>query len=190
LEYIIDNSPNEKMRIESIEILRFRFQYDAIPFLLNHLKKELSIKEQLSTARALMTLGEKTRSMEIFERHCYNMEEMCDECFFNYQFTDDDEAAIRYFNYFFEKPQTQIEAACELARLGITDRTFPFFVELLKENDLVKSTCALVGLAAIGTNESFEIIKQQTTNKDGLISQAANRILNTIIKERKARCGK
>ncbi|MDR1113297.1 MAG: hypothetical protein LBL18_06035 [Bacteroidales bacterium] len=189
LEYIIDNSTNEKTRIESIEILRFRFQYDAIPFLLNHLTKKLSIKEQLSTARALMTLGEKTKSMEIFERHCYNMEEMCDECFFNYQFTNNEQAAIRYFNCFFDKPQCKIRAACELARYGIVDKTFPIFMEALAGDDGRASTTALVGLAAIGTPECLDIIKRQYNHHDMLTGIAAKQIIQLIIKTRRDKCG-
>jgi hypothetical protein len=190
LKYIIDSSNNETARCKAIEVLSNRFQNSEIPFFKNHLKREISINEQLAVALALFKLRETTLSMEIFDRYCYEMEEMGSKCFFNYQFTEDEQAAVRYFNFFFDKPQTKMEAAVELARLGVVDKTFPYFVELLKDNDLVSSTHALVGLAAIGSRAAFDIIKQETNNKDNLISQAAKRILNTIIEKRREKCEK
>lgn len=188
---LIDTSPNEDVRCLAIGMLGFRRQYEYIPSLLKHLEKDISPTEKIAIASTLGVLGEISKAFEIFEQYCYAMEDMNYSCQYYYFHIFDKQAAIKYFDYYFNKPETQLEAACSLAKLGVYDKTFPLFVKFLKDNTIYEreTDYSLVGLAAIGTTEAFEIIKQQTKNStDGLIARTATNILNRIINERRAKC--
>jgi hypothetical protein len=113
------------------------------------------------------------------------------QCVLYYSNLDDEQTAIQYFDYFFNKPEFQLEAASWLAGLGVYDKTFPLFVEFLNNQTTYErgTVYSLCGLAAIGTPECFEIIKQ-IANKPctGLIASTASRTIETIIKERRTKC--
>jgi hypothetical protein len=184
---LITTSSNEKARQIAIVLLGFRKYYDAIPLLLDHVKKEILYDEKITVASTLATLGRKTEALEILECNCYTMDYMDDECINSYFYSFDQSTAIKYFDYYFNKPETQLEAACWLARCGIYDKTFPLFVEFLKNNTTYEraTSYSLVGLAAIGTEDAIEIIKQQTKNNIYLIARSATLILDRIEKGRR-----
>lgn len=182
---LINTSPDKEVRKVAIWMLNFRKYYDAIPLLLNHIKKEISSDEKIVVASVLATLGKKEEALEILECNCYSIDNMDDNCVYNYFHMFDQSTAIKYFEYYFNKPETQLEAACWLAQLGVYDKTFPFFVEFLKNNDTYEreTVYSLVGLAAIGTEEAIEIIKKYAKDDGSLTSDTADRILNRIIKK-------
>lgn len=179
---LINTSPDKEARKIAIEMLGIRKHYDAIPLLLNHVKKEIPSDEKIVAASVLATLGKKTEALEILDCNCYGMDEMDDNCIYTYFGLFDKETAIKYFEHYFNKPETQLEAAAWLAIFGVYDKTFPLFVEFLKNNTTYSKGIdySLVGLAAIGTEEALEIIKQQTKNNTSLIARSAVHTLDVI----------
>lgn len=184
---LMNTSPDKEARKMSIDLLGFRRYYEAIPLLLEHVKKNISPDEKIVIAKALVFLDRKTEALDIFNSNCYSLDDMNDDCIWTYFTSFDYPIAIKYFEYYFTKPETQLEAACWLAILGIYDKTFPLFVEYLKSNTTYKreTEYSLVGLAAIGTEEAIEVIKQQTKNNTSLIARSATLILDRIMKERR-----
>ena len=188
---LFKTSPDEKVRQIAIIILGTQKYYDVVPLLLNQVKKDISFKEKMRIARILATsFDRKTEALEILDCNCYDMDYMDDNCIYSYFELFDHSTAIKYFEHYFNKPETQLEAACWLAQFGVYDKTFPLFVEYLKNNTSYEreTVYSLVGLAAIGTEEAFETIKEYAKNTEGLTSDTATRILDTIMKERRIKC--
>jgi len=179
---LINTSPDKESRKIAIGMLGFRRYYDAIPLLLNHVKKDISSDEKIAVATALTILDKKTEALEIFDCNCYNMDNMDNTCVYYYFNMFDKTTALKYFEHYFNKPQTQLEAACWLAMCGVYDKTFPLFVKFLENNTTYSRGIdySLVGLAAIGTEEALEIIKQQTKNNTSLIARSAVHTLDVI----------
>ncbi len=65
-----------------------------------------------------------------------------------------------------------------MAQLGEYDKTFPIFEEAISNGTGINA--ALYGLAAIGTEEAFQLIREQTQNKNEMIAKTAKRILQYI----------
>jgi len=190
IDYAVDlitNSSDEETRKIAIGILGFRKHYDAIPLLLNQAKKDISSNEKIAIAATLAILGKKTEALEFLNCNCYVMNDMDNTCVYAYFHLFDQSTAIEYFDYYFDKPETQLEAACWLAKLGVSDKTFPLFVDFLKTNTTYEraTSFSLVGLAAIGTEEALEIIKDVAKKDKSLISDTATRILDRIMNERR-----
>jgi len=183
---LVNTSPDKEARKIAIVMLGSRMYYDVIPLLFNHVKKDISSDEKIAVASALAILGKKKEALEIFDCNCYNMNDMDDDCTLAYLEFFDKETAIKYFEHYFNKPETQLKAASWLAGLGVYDKTFPLFVEFLENNTTYErgTVYSLCGLAAIGTEEAFEIIKKYARDDGsvdgGLISGTAIRILNRI----------
>ena len=97
--------------------------------LLHQVKKEISSDEKIEIATSLAVLGKKEEALDILNCNCYGMDNMDNICVNSYFYLFDKILAINYFDYYFNKPETQLEAACWLARLGINDKTFPLFEE-------------------------------------------------------------
>jgi len=183
---LIVNSPDKEARKFAIGMLGFRKNYNAIPLLLNHVKKDISPDEKIIVAITLAALDRKTEALEILNGNCYALDDMNNDCILCYVIFFDQLTAINYFEYYFNKPETQLEAACWLAMCGVSDKTFPLFVEFLKNNTTYErgTSYSLVGLAAIGTEEALEIIRQQTKNNTYLIARSATLIFDRLMKER------
>jgi hypothetical protein len=184
---LINTSSDGDARKLAIEMLGYRRYPDAIPLLLNHIKKDISPKEKIAIGRALAFLDRKTEALNILDCNCYNMDGMDYDCVDTYFYFFDQSIAIKYFEYYFNKPETQLKAACWLAICGIDDKTFPLFVEYLENNTTYEreTVYSLVGLAAIGTEEAIEIIKKCTMKDRTLSSDTAARILDRIMEERR-----
>jgi hypothetical protein len=186
---LIDSSQNEDVRCLAIGMLGFRRQYDAIPLLFRHLEKDISPIEKIAVASTLSVLEEQTKALEIFERYCYEMEEMNNQCFFNYYYRLDKQNAIKYFEYYFYNiPNCKLRAATRLAELG--QFTYSQFINLIDINDEKKANWAIFGLAAIGTTEALAFIKEQTDSKYSDIAKNADFVLNYIKMKRREKCGK
>ena len=184
---LINTSPDKEARKIAIRMLGFRLYYDAIPLLLNHVKKEISPDEKIMVAGALASLGKKSEASEILDCNCYNMDDMADDCIYTYVDMFDKPTAMKYFEHYFNKPETQLEAACWLAICGIYDKTFPLFVEFLENNTTYSRGIdySLCGLVAIGTDEALDIIKQQTKHDTYLIARSATLILENLDRGRR-----
>ena len=188
IDYAIDllnTSSDKEARKVAITMLGFSRYHDAIPLLLSHVKNDISSDEKIAIAKALVILNKKTEALEILDSNCYDMDDMTNDCIYTYFNLFDKATALKFFEHYFNKPETQLEAACKLAALGIYEITFPLFVEFLENNTtysrgIVYSLC---GLAAIGTEEAFDIIKKYAKNDGTLISGTATHILD-VIKER------
>jgi hypothetical protein len=193
IDYAIDlikTSHEEEARKIAIGMLGFRKHYEAIPLLLNHVKKDISSDEKIVIATTLAILGRKTEALDILNCNCYSMDYMNNTCVYNYFHLFDKITAINYFDYYFNNPQTQVEAASWLARLGICDKTFSVFVKFLKTNTTYQreTEYIFVGLAAIGTEEALELIRKYAKREESLISQSAVNILDRVIRERRLKC--
>jgi HEAT repeat protein len=184
---LINSSSDGEARKMAIEMLGHRMYYDAIPLLLSHVKKDISLKEKIAIGKALAFMDRKADAVEILDCNCYGMEYMDNDCIETYFFLLDQLTAIKYFEYYFNKPETQLEAASKLASLGFYDKTFPLFVEFLENNSTYKreTVYSLAGLAAIGTEEALEVIKKYAKNDQTLTSNTAASILDEVMKGRK-----
>lgn len=182
---LITTSLDEEARKIAIQMLGSMMHYDAIPLLLDHVEKEISSDEKILIAFTLAILDRKKEALKILECNCYEMDDIDNTCSHAYSFLFDKSVALKYFEYYFEKSQAQMEAASMLATLGVYDKTFPLFVEFLKNNTTYKrgTVYSLTGLAAIGTDEALEIIEYYAENGKGLISRTAEQVLDRMKKE-------
>jgi len=189
---IINTSPEKEARKIAIRTLNFRMYYDAIPLLLNHVKKEISSDEKIVVASVLATLEKKEEALEILDCNCYNLNEMHYECTSAYLNFFDKTIAMKYFEYYFNKPETQLEAASWLAVCGIYDKTFPLFVEFLEKNTTYEreTVYSLCGLAAIGTEEAIEIIKKYVKYDESIDGGLISGTAASILKDLKGRRGR
>ena len=187
---LINTSPDKEARKIAIEMLGFRRYYDVIPLLLSHVKQDISSDEKIVIAKTLAILDKKTEALEVLDCNCYNLDDMVNNCTSTYLDFYDKATALKYFEHYFNKPETQLEAASWLAGFGIYDKTFPLFVEFLENNTSYSRgiVYSLGGLAAIGTEEAIDIIKQQTKNNTPLIARTATLILENLMKERSEKC--
>jgi hypothetical protein len=184
---LIKTSPDKEARKMAIVMLGYRRYYDASQLLLNYVKNDISSDEKITIAKTLISLNRKIEALEILDCNCYNMNEMDDNCIWTYFDSFDKSTAIKYFEYYFNKPETQLEAACWLARLGVYNKTFPLFIEYLKNSTAYSrgTEYALGGLAAIGTEEALDIIEQYAKNDTSLIGRTATIILDNIMRGRR-----
>jgi len=100
-------------------------------------------------------------------------------------FTIGGEPAINYFSYCLENEESNLIAALKLAQLGEYERTYPVFVEVLKNEDTDNMFSAMQGLAAIGTPETFALIRAQTQNENTYIAKQAQYIFDYINRKRR-----
>jgi hypothetical protein len=191
IDYAIDlitTSLDEEARKIAIGMLGFRRHYDAIPLLLNHVKNNISSEEKIAIAATLNVLNRRTDAMDIFNCNCYDMEYMNNTCVDYYFYLSEDRLiGFKYFDYFLNKPQTRVEAASYLAKLGIEDKTFSVFEEFLKNNTVYQreTEISLLGLAAIGTEKSFELIKMMAQSENEMTAKRAQEIYNNYYVERR-----
>ena len=186
---LINTSSDEGARKIAIGALGFRKYYEVIPLLLNLVKKEgTSSEEKIKIAETLDVLDRKTEALDIFNCNCYTLDYMESACVTYYFYLSEDRTTgFKYFNYFLNKPQTRVEAASYLAKLGVEDKTFTVFEEFLKNNTIYQpeTDIALLGLASIGTEKSFELLKIMTQSENGMIAKRAQEIYKNYYIERK-----
>ena len=186
---IINTSSDKEARKYAIGMLGFRRCYDAIPFLLNHAKKDILPDEKIAIAVTLNILDEKTEAFNMFNCNCYLIDNMDYYCVKYYIDLSDRSISLKYFDYYLNKPHTQIEAASYLAKLGFCDKVFPVFAEFLKNNTAYQreTEIALLGLATIWTEEAFELIRIQTQSKNEKIAKRAQEIYESYYLKRKGK---
>jgi len=184
---LINTSSDEEARKIAIGMLGFRRHFDAIPLLFNHVKKEIPLDEKVAIAATLDILDRKAEALDIFNCNCYAMDYIDYTCVNYYFYLSDRSIAIEYFDYFLNKSHTQIEAASYLAKLGVCDKAFPVFAEFLKNNPVYQNETeiTLLGLAAIGTEEAFELINIQAQSKNETIAKRAQEIYKNYYLKRR-----
>jgi len=131
------------------------------------------IHEKAAMATALMTFGIHEDDSGLKEQSVNLLDEICVDasvdilgsCIFNY-FNLGDSAAINFFNAHLEKEEYRVYAALFLAQLGEHKTTFPIFAEALSSDDEYEVHTAIIGLAAIGTEEALDLITKLPPEKN------------------------
>jgi len=161
----------------------------AVPTLLEYSKKkELSIEEKAAVATAFMVFGVygtypelKEKSVSILDEICYDAPfDVLATCIVNY-FNLKDSAALNFFNAQLENEEFKLQAALFWARLGEHKQTFPIFAAALDSNDEYEVHTAVLGLAAIGTEEAIELIVNLPPEKNRV--KLRERLINFDLKE-------
>jgi hypothetical protein len=194
LETQIKNNSSEKVRCDAIVLLAWSLNLDYLPCILEYAKRDsLTIQEKLALGGAFMIYGVYTTNSELKEKSvkfldgvCYEDPSLetyayCDACYLKLG----GKAALDFYTSRFEQQEKfeRLSAAVALAKLGEYDKTFPIFEEAISSGTGINA--ALYGLAAIGTEEAFQLIKEQTRNKNEMIAKTAKRILQYIDIERR-----
>jgi hypothetical protein len=166
LENQIKQSPVETDRCQAIMFLAWMMNPNYLPTFLEYAKKRnLSIEEKAAIATAFMVFGVhgsypdlKDKSIALLDEICYEAEaDVLANCILSY-FNLKGDPALKFFNSHLEKKEFKLYAALFLAKLGEHKQTFPIFATALNSNDEYEVHTAVLGLAAIGTEEAIELI--------------------------------
>ena len=195
LKDIVRTDPSEQVRCNVIRLLGWMRNTESIGFLRELLKKEkLTRAERYSILLACCHIGLFNKRQDILDealslidKFCMDKAEMPQDC------TDEDcaelyftiggESALNYFSYCLKNEETQLTAALKLAQLGEYETTYPIFAATLKNGNADDFFPAMQGLATIGTEEAFALIKVQTLNENPYIAQMAQWIFDYIDKK-------
>ncbi|MCL2289798.1 MAG: hypothetical protein FWC34_03720 [Bacteroidetes bacterium] len=184
LENQIRNNPSERERCHAIISLAWMLEPDYLPCILEYARKAaLSLQEKAAIATAFMVFGVhgatsdlKEKAIAILDEICYEAEvDVLATCILNY-FNLKETAAIDFFNAQLEQPTFKLYAALFLARLGEHKQTFPIFATALSSEDEYEVHTAVMGLAAINTEEATALIinlppeKNRLTHRERLIN--------------------
>jgi hypothetical protein len=180
LEYIISHDESEYIRCQAIELLGTTGGTQRSSFLLDYATKDISVYERLTIAFALSLFIPADTLLNIVDSICFTSEDsICEKCSIVYYIIGGYHA-INYFEYLLDKPMYRMYAALQLAILGEYEKTKPIFLQALKSDNEDEIKASLAGLAAIGTEEDMEIIKQHTRSENPNIAKRASNILNHI----------
>jgi hypothetical protein len=175
-ENIIWNSAVESDRCQAIMFLARMKNPDYLPTILEYAKnRNLSIHEKVAIATALMIYGIYDTQPPLVEKAVSILDEICYDapvdilanCILNY-FNLGDSTAIRFFYGQLQKEEYTLYAAYFLAQLGEYKQTFPIFAAALDSNDEYEVHTAIMGLAAINTEEATELIINLPPEKNRL----------------------
>ncbi|MCL2130831.1 MAG: hypothetical protein FWH36_00020 [Lentimicrobiaceae bacterium] len=196
---MVKTDTSEENRCYAIMVLGWMRNVEFIGFLKEHLKEEgLSSKEKFAIANALHNIGRYNDRQDIIDEAVKILNELCyDEnlgvvhsCIWEY-YSMGGQPALDFFYYYLEKDNSRLSAAQRLAELGGLKEyeiTFPIFVEALRSGDENDIHIAIFGLAAIGTEEAFELIREQTKSENEFIARRAQFIFDNIDKKRREKC--
>jgi tetratricopeptide (TPR) repeat protein len=196
VELMNNDTSSEPIRCGAIVSLGTKRDIKCLPILLDYAdRKPLSIDEKSSLAWAFKTIGIYNdrpdlirKAVEILDKICYEQSSVLDECIWNY-YSIGGEVAIKFFDYYFElKNPKLLWAALRLSELGMYDKTYPIFVEAIDSGEEGSIHIALYGLAAIGTEEAFTLIKEQTKSQNEFIAREAKWIFEYIEMKRREKC--
>jgi hypothetical protein len=170
----IKNNPSETTRCNAIMFLAWMMNPEYLPCIVEYSKKpKLSIQEKAAVATAFMVFGVydnkpalKEQSIALLDEICYDAPlDLLATCILNY-FKLKGSAALNFFNAHLEKEEFKLHAALFLARLGESKQTFPIFAEALSSDDEYEVHTAVLGLAAIGTEEALELLSNLPPEKN------------------------
>jgi len=184
LEMQIKGSASETDRCNAIMFLAWMMNPEYLPVIMEYAKKrELSIEEKAAVATAFMVFGVhgatpnlKEKAINMLDEICYDApKDVLASCILSY-FNMGGDKAIKFFNSQLEQDEFKLYAALFLARLGEHEQTFPIFAAALNSEDEHEVHTAVMGLAAIGTEEAIELIlnlppeKNRLTQRERLIN--------------------
>ncbi|MDD4582137.1 MAG: HEAT repeat domain-containing protein [Bacteroidales bacterium] len=187
---VISKDTSERVRCDAILYLGWLRAEKSIPFLMEYIHNPISPREKVQIASTLCVMEKYDLAINILDQFCYDENGIViGDCIWSYYMAGS-ESAIKFFEYYFKKPESRLGAALKLAQLGVYDKTYPVFIEALKSGDTNKMHIALNGLAAIGDKKSMRLIKEHTKNKNQFIAKRAQNILNYIEMKRREKCDK
>jgi len=194
---LIKTDSSEQIKCGAIRLLGWMRGIESITFLKELLKKErLSTQEKYHIILAFCQIGifnEREdimdEAIELTEQFCSSRNGMAYNCASNdcaeLYFTIGGEPATNYFSYCLENEKYNLVAALKLAQLGEYEKTFPIFAETIKNKNVDDMFTAMQGLAAIGTEEAFKLIRAQTQNENASIAKQAQWIFDYIDRKRR-----
>jgi HEAT repeat protein len=184
LRELIISDPNEEVRCDALLLLGWRHPHNEIPFLVEYAKKDISSTEKIAVAAVLSVLEAYPQALEILDKYCMETEEINEKCIWAYYSAGNNSSSLRFFDYYFDKPKYRVFAALKLAELGVYDKTYPVFVNALRSESQSVVHMAIFGLAAVGTEEAFQLLRDQTRSKDEFIARDAQFIFDYIEKHK------
>jgi len=206
LETQINIAQSEAVRCEAIVDLAWSLDPNYLPCISKYAKKDsLSALEKLAIARAFTIFGIYTSHSELkedaiklFDEICYDfssdtipgfdtsMDPTRSGCFWSYYMLGG-EVALNYYDSMFEQDESRRpSAALLLAELGEYEKALPYFVEIIKSGGIGNQILyAIKGLAAIGTEEAFNLIREQIQSKNEAIAKEAKWIFDYIEMKRR-----
>ena len=179
---LVDKS--KEVRIDAIQKLGGLRAESKIPFLMDYAKKDISEEEKITISLSLCVMEAYKEAVSIADVFCYDKEGYVkEECIAIYEFAGERETALKHYQRFFQNlkdEQYLLFAAQKLAEYGDYEKAYPIFIEFLNSTDKYKIIGALRGLAMIGDEKSFQILKEQTESKNSIAAKEAQNILNRI----------
>ena len=174
LETQIKRNPSETDRCNAIMFLAWMLNPDYLPCILEYAKKDrLSIQEKAAIATAFMVFGIHDANLDLKEQAIKMLDEICVDappqilgsCILNY-FSLRGDMAIKFFTAQLKQEEFKLYAALFLAQLGEHEQAFPILVEALSSEDTYEIHTAVMGLAAIGTGEAIQLIRNLPPEKN------------------------
>jgi len=188
-EKVVEIDSSEKVRCDAMQKLGWLRAKTSVPILLNHLNSNISDYEKACIGSCLTIIGEWNLAVPVLNAVCFcKDDDILQKCIWSYYIVGG-ENAINYFNLMFEQDESRKPAAALfLAELGEYEKALPYFVEIMNTGGIGNQILyAIKGLAAIGTEEAFKLIKEQTQNKNEVIAKEAKWIFNYIDIKRRER---
>ena len=174
LETVIKNGSSETDRCHALINLAWMRNPNQLPSILEYSRnRTLSACEKAAVATALAIYGTNDSLSSLIEKSTTILDEIgynCPEdaleyCILSYWMIGGN-AALNFFNSHLEKEEYRLYAALFLAQLGEYKQTFPIFKSALSSNDEYEVHTAIMGLAAIGTEEASQLIDNLPPEKN------------------------
>ena len=174
LETVIKNSSSETDRCNALINLAWMRNPDKLSSILEYSRKPtLSLREKVAVATALTIYGINdslprlvAQAITILDDIAYDCpEDLLEHCILSYNMIGGT-AALNFFSSHLEKKEYRLYAALFLARLGEHKQTFPIFAAALSSDDEYEVHLAILGLAAIGTEEASQLIDNLPPEKN------------------------
>ena len=174
LETQINNSHSETDRCNALVNLAWMLDSDELPVIQQYANKlSLSVQEKSAVAAALMIYGVHDSLPRLVARSLQMLDEICSDtslyvlenCIVSY-FLEGGNSALKFFTSQLQQEKYKLYAALFLARLGEHKQTFPIFAVALNSEDDYEVHTAILGLAAMGTEEAVQLIANLPPEKN------------------------
>lgn len=195
LENIIQNDTTGYGMLSSIERLAYYNQEQSIPILLEYSSKSKNEDNKIAVAKSFCIMQKYNLAIELLNQFCFDENgNVKGSCIKAYEHAGEVEVVKKYYESFISTLDTmqedkKITIAYKLVQYGVYVPSRQIFIDAVNNcKNHMKIQTALYGLASIGDEDAFNVIKEQTHNKNLVVANAARFILNFIEKERKAKC--
>jgi tetratricopeptide (TPR) repeat protein len=183
---------SERGKIEWIGLIGCRNPQESVSLFSAIEEKDTSIDVKLKIAFYFCGMGEYAMAINILDKICTT--NTMDKCIPIYEFAGESNVARAYYLSEWNKLKPNDDnfgIAMKLAEYGIDDIAFPIIRDtLLYSNNQYRQLSALYGLASIGTEKAFQLIKSFHSNKNTLLANDSKLIFTHIDKKRREKCGK